>query len=88
MAGAAPRLTIVYGILLCATLVSYGTASHHGMADLGFALVILVAGLKGALIVRHFMEMRTAPREWRWAFDGLVLAAAAIIIGAHLLAPK
>lgn len=75
--------TAIWGLLMLATLAGFGTAQAGGAA---FLIVMLAAWLKARLIVRHFMELREAPREWQWAFDGLVAAATIIIVGLHFLA--
>nr|WP_068072319.1 cytochrome C oxidase subunit IV family protein [Novosphingobium lentum] len=80
------RLTIVWIALLLATVAGFGTAGLHSSAGLAFVIVMLVAAFKARLVIRHFMDLRLAPRPWRWAFDGLVAAATCVIIGFHLAA--
>lgn len=75
--------TAIWGMLMLATLASFGTAQAGGMA---FALVMLAAGFKARLIVRHYMELNAAPLGWRRAFDGLVAASTLVIAGLHFLA--
>ncbi len=82
-------LNLAWGLLLCATAVTYllgeaGLVVGSGawaLAGLG-ALTLL----KGVVVVQVFLEMRHAPALWRWlllGWLGLVLAliALAYVIG-------
>lgn len=75
--------TAIWGLLMLATLAGFGTARTGGW---GFALVMLAATFKAQLIVRYYMELRSAPLAWRLVFDGLVGLSGAIIMGLHWLA--
>lgn len=74
--------TLVWLFLISATLGSAWLAEHHAVSGslTGF-FVILVAFIKGRLIMRYFMEMRAAPLSWRFAFDAWGVAATATILG-------
>lgn len=75
--------TGIWAILMLTTLASFGSARQTGF---GFAVVMLAAGFKAHLIVRRYMELRSAPLAWQLVFDGLIGLSVAIILGLHLLA--
>ena len=74
--------TGIWVVLMLATLVGFGTARTGGW---GFALVMLAATFKAHLIVRYYMDLRSAPRAWRLVFDALVAVSGATILGLHLM---
>lgn len=82
----AGRLTAIWAILIVATLAGFGTAGLRTAGGAAFVIVMLVAAFKARLVVRHYMGLRSAPFAWRIAFDGLIGAMAAIIVGLHVLA--
>ena len=51
------------------------------LAWLVFGLIIL----KAMLLVDHFMEMRHAPKGWRWAAQAWAPVVVAVIAGFHAL---
>jgi len=67
----APRLAVgVWLFLVAATLCSGWLAENHGLAGRWTVVaVMLVAVLKGRAVIRHFMEIKSAPRAWRIAFE-------------------
>lgn len=74
--------TGIWVMLMLATLFGFGTAHDNGW---GFALVMLAATFKAHLIVRYYMDLRSAPLAWRLVFDGLVAMSAATILGLRLM---
>lgn len=78
-----PRAALlVWLFLVGATLGSAWLAEHHAFAgDLTALFVMLVAFCKGFVIMRYFMEMRSAPTSWRLAFDLWGVAVTAAIVG-------
>lgn len=75
--------TTVWALLMLATLAGFSGAGAHGW---GFGLVMLAAMAKAQLIVRQYMDLRSAPLAWRLVFDGLVGASGLTILGLHALA--
>jgi len=78
------RITLVWAFLCVVTVVSWLLASARGHREFspstGVTIGILVAvAVKARLIIRHFMEVRTAPRWLRRVTDGwLTLLVASI----------
>ncbi|ALL79386.1 hypothetical protein AD006_29345 (plasmid) [Pseudonocardia sp. EC080610-09] len=79
------RPVVVWGALLLATVVSWWLGTDHGVegpfgSRITFGLVLLVAFVKIRLVGLDFMELRTAPRLLRLAFEGWVGLFAAMTI--------
>jgi hypothetical protein len=52
------------------------------------ALVFVLAWLKGLGVLFEFMELRHAPRPWRWALAGVLSAVICLILLAAALAMR
>jgi hypothetical protein len=80
-------ITLAWLVLCVITIVSWWLSPAHSAApaapSLAITVAVIVLGLiKSRLIIRHFMEVRTAPRWLRVATDGwlLVLWTAVLVI--------
>lgn len=63
--------------------LSGGSAHGHiGVAPILFVLVL--AAVKGSLVILDFMELRHAPALWRWVVTGWLLLVTATILLAYL----
>ena len=79
------RVTVVWLLLVTATLAGFGTAGLSATAGWAFAVVMLVAAFKAALITRHYMDLNHAPIGWQLAFGGLIALATIVIIVLHFV---
>lgn len=67
-------------LLVVATIAAFWMR-NDGAAGLGIGIgTLLVAYLKGRLIVLDFMELRHAPWPWRALVEGWLLIVSALII--------
>lgn len=80
-------ITVVWIVLSAITIGSWWLApGRSGVAAVPStpitAVVVLLGFIKCRLIIRYFMEVRTAPQWLRWATDGWLVAlwAAVLII--------
>lgn len=91
MTETARTITWTWAVLVAITIGSWWLApAHSGTAHSGTAeasvpitaVVLVLALIKSRLIIRHFMEVRTAPRWLRLATDGwlVVLFGAVFVI--------
>jgi uncharacterized membrane protein HdeD (DUF308 family) len=77
-------LNVAWGLLLCATGITYLLGEAGLGAGAGPWVVLVLACLtllKGVVVVQVFLEMRHAPALWRWlllGWLGLVLALIAV----------
>lgn len=78
-------VTIVWLVLMAATGVSWWLGDGHASTDVAAVLVIVTGFAKVALIGEHFMELRSAPWQLRFAFLGWCLVVPAILLGIYLL---
>ncbi len=83
------RVTPVWFVLMLATGVSWwlatGTYSFaHDSRRLATAGVLVIALIKGRLIIRTFMEVGRAPRALRFAMDALLLALGTALLTLYL----
>ena len=77
------RINSVWVLLSGLTILGWGLAKLHGEHRLTPSgpetmAVLAIAGVKGRLIVQHYMEVRTAPRWLRRAIDGWLV----VLLGA------
>ena len=69
MALAKDRITLVWLLLVAATLISFETTFIPSKTVAG-AVVIVIAFAKVVVVGREFMELREAPRVLLWLFQG------------------
>ncbi|MFE6922037.1 cytochrome C oxidase subunit IV family protein [Nocardia sp. NPDC057663] len=76
------RVTIIWGILVAATLLSFWLGADHGISsdNMCTTVILVVAFIKVRLIGRYFMELREAPPVLRGAFEAYCLAACITLI--------
>ena len=86
----AARTTTYAWIILCAiTILSWSLAPAHG-APAGPSVPITIAAIalafvKGRMVIRYFMEVRTAPRWLKLATDGWLVVLWAGILAIYLV---
>ena len=75
--------TGVWLLLVAATLVSWWLVEGHGPgAHLATTIALLIAGFKARMVLRHFMELRSAPLRFGLIFDAwIVVFVGAIVTG-------
>jgi len=89
---AATRTTTYAWIALCAiTILSWWLAPAHGHGEpVGPSMPITVAVIalgfiKGRMIIRYFMEVRTAPRWIKLATDAWLVVLWAAVLAIYLV---
>jgi caa(3)-type oxidase subunit IV len=86
-----PRaMTVVWLALVVITVGSWWLAPAHITGTVHentpiTALVLLLAVIKARLIIRYFMEVRTAPRWLRRATDAWLFVLAAAVFTIYLI---
>lgn len=86
-AGGTRSLHLSWAVLILASLSGLGTAAISGHPRLAAAALMLVAGVKGALILRNFMELKDGPAAFRVFFSLWLLACVVAITALFALAP-
>lgn len=82
-------ITIAWIALCAITITSWWLApAHSGVAAVASVpitvAVVLLGAVKSRLIIRYFMEVRTAPRWLRLATDGWLIALWAGVLAIYL----
>lgn len=78
--------TVVWLVLVAATMISSWLGDGHGTRKVATVVVIVVAFLKVFLVGQYFMELRTAPRALGLAFGAWVVLIGGIVLGMYLSA--
>ena len=80
------RITLVWGLLVGATALSWWLGTDHGVDDqkLAAVAVLLVAFVKVRFVGMYFMELRNAPIPLRLIFEGWCIVVCAGVIGMYL----
>ncbi|MDR3659399.1 MAG: cytochrome C oxidase subunit IV family protein [Mycobacterium sp.] len=81
--------TVVWAVLSAMTVVSWflAPAHRHGAASASTTVtiaVLMLAAVKTRLIIRHFMEVRCAPRWLKLATDGWQVVLFGAILAIYL----
>ena len=84
------RTTLTWLVLCAITIGTWWLAPGHrgggsAVASVPITVAVVLLGfIKGRLIIRTFMEVRTAPRWLRLATDGWLVVLWAAILGIYL----
>ncbi|MGQ0481841.1 MAG: cytochrome C oxidase subunit IV family protein [Pseudonocardia sp.] len=81
------RISVVWGVLIAATLLSWWLGTGHGFDSVVTASVsiLVVAFVKVRLVGLYFMELRDSPLPLRAIFEAYCLVACGVVIGMFLL---
>jgi hypothetical protein len=79
--------TVVWVVLVMATIVSWTLGTTHGMHNhaLASVLILLIALIKVRLVGLYFMELHEAPAALRGLFEGYCIVVCAAVLGTFLL---
>lgn len=79
------RLTVIWAVLVAATLLSFESAIGFGDAAgrVVGSIVLIIAFVKVRLVGAEFMELRQAPRALQWLFDGWVVVVCGALIAIY-----
>jgi uncharacterized membrane protein len=80
------RVTLVWLLLVAATVLSWEMGHGAGFSNLRYAscAIIVVAFVKVRFVIQEFMEIRTAPRFMRAIADVWLLAITAVLVTLYL----
>lgn len=80
------RATIIWMVLVGATLASWWFGAHNDIPGLGHApgrvgaVVMTIAMVKVRFVTQYFMELRDAPPPLRWIVDGYIAIVLAMVV--------
>lgn len=79
------RISLVWLVLIAATLISWKVGTDHGVhAHLATVIVLLVAFIKVRFVGLYFMELREAPLPLRFIFEGYCVVVCTTLIIMYL----
>lgn len=81
------RIRVAWGLLVLATLLSFGSARGDEPLRLATSAVLAIAFVKVRCIGLEFMELRTAPLPLRIAFEAWVGIVCAALLALYWLSP-
>ncbi|UTI63845.1 cytochrome C oxidase subunit IV family protein [Paraconexibacter antarcticus] len=75
-------VSVVWGILIAATLTSWWLGTDHGVSNEQTAsiLILVVAFIKVRFVGLYFMELRHAPLPLRMIFEGYCFVVCTTVI--------
>ncbi|WP_374475684.1 cytochrome C oxidase subunit IV family protein [Zoogloea sp.] len=80
MTDASGKLTAVWLVLVVVTSASWWLAESRGAGEGTVLSVMLFALFKARLVFLNFMELRVAPRAWRFAFEIWIFCSVGVIV--------
>lgn len=81
------QATGVWLLLVAATLVSWWLVERHDAgAHVATTAALLIAGFKARMVLRHFMELRSAPALFGLLFDAWVVVFVGAIVAGYWVA--
>lgn len=72
-------------VLLVATGITWYLGEVGAAGTSAIVTMLLIAFVKGRLVILDFMELRGAPRLWRFLLEGWMLLVSALILLAYAL---
>jgi heme/copper-type cytochrome/quinol oxidase subunit 4 len=82
------KVTVIWSLLVVATLTSFVLGTDHAVSSREVASVgiLLVAFVKVRWVGLYFMELRTAPIPLRVLFECYCVAVCGLLVGLYLSA--
>ncbi len=77
-----------WSILLLATLLTWWLGEIGAAGPRAIMAMLLIAFVKGRLVILDFMELRQAPRLWRFLLEGWLLLVGGLILLAYWMSIK
>ncbi len=72
-------------ILLLATATTFGISDSRSIGLYAGIAPLVIAYIKGRLVVLDFMELRHAPSLWRGLFEAWLLLVSAALLAVYLV---
>ena len=75
-------------ILMIATGITWYLGEVRAARTLALVAMLLIAFVKGRLVILVFMELRDAPRLWRVLLEGWLILVSSLILPAYWISLK
>jgi caa(3)-type oxidase subunit IV len=70
-------------ILMAATAITWYLGEVGAAGTLSIVAMLVIAFVKGRLVILDFMELRAAPRLWRVLLEGWLILVSSLILLAY-----
>jgi hypothetical protein len=70
-------------LLVVATGITWYLGEIHASGTAAIVAMLVIAFIKGRLVILDFMELRAAPRLWRILLEGWLLVVGGLILLAY-----
>src|ERR1700730_965738 len=82
-------VTLIWAALVAATCLSWWSVTSGRVPSFeATTIVMMIAAMKARLVILHFMNLKMAPRLWRFVFEGWVMLSTCVILGGHWYAQQ
>lgn len=77
-----------WGVLMIATGITWWLGETGAAGTAAIVAMLLIAFVKGRLVILDFMELRHAPLMWRLLLEGWMLLVSGLILLAYWMSLK
>ena len=82
------RSDLAWIILLIGTFITWGLGEAGAAGTWAIVTMLVIAFIKGRLVILDFMELRTAPLMWRILLEGWLILVSSLILLAYWISLK
>lgn len=75
-------------VLVVATLITWYLGEVGAAGTAAIVTMLVIAFVKGRLVILDFMELRDAPRLWRTLLEGWLIVVGSLILLAYWISLK
>lgn len=75
-------------VLTVATAITWYLGEVGAAGTAAIVAMLVIAFIKGRLVILDFMELRTAPRLWRFLLEGWLIVVGGLILLAYWISLK
>lgn len=75
-------------VLVVATLITWYLGEVGAAGTSAIVAMLLIAFVKGRLVILDFMELREAPKLWRMLLEGWMIVVSGLILLAYWISLK
>ncbi|KAB2925549.1 MAG: cytochrome C oxidase subunit IV family protein [Dechloromonas sp.] len=75
-------------VLVVATLITWYLGEVGAAGTAAIVAMLVIAFIKGRLVILDFMELRAAPRLWRTLLEGWLIVVGGLILLAYWISLK
>ena len=75
-------------VLIVATAITWYLGEVGAAGTISIIAMLLIAFVKGRLVILDFMELREAPRMWRVLLEGWLILVSSLILLAYWISLK